>query len=74
MKCNLILKADEMVFLVSESKNKDGKLIEGKGIEKEWKDLYSIQKTMPIVALSSKDDRHSSRKKDIAPTFKKKDA
>ena len=82
MKYNLVLKADGMVYLGSESQNKDedGKLIEGKGIEKEWKDLDSIQKTMPIAALSRKDDRHSSgdlfynnkRKKNIATDLKNK--
>ena len=80
MKYNLVLAADGKVYLGLESENKDedGKLIEEKGIKKEWKDLTVKQKTMSIAALSKKDDRHSSgdlfyikkRKKNVATDLK----
>ena len=82
MKYNLVLEADGIVYLGKENENKDedGKLIEKKGIKKEWKDLTVKQQSMSIVELSNKDDRNTSgdlfyikkRKKNVATDLKEK--
>ena len=80
MKYDLVLAADNKVFLGSESEIKDeeGDLIVEKSIELGWDLLSDQQKTMNIGALSNKDDRHAAgdlfysekRKKNIATDLK----
>ena len=80
MKYNLVLKADNKVYLGTDREifDADGDLIDEKAIELSWDALSESQKTMSIGSLSNKDDRHASgdlfysakRKKNIATDLK----
>ena len=80
MKYNLVLAADNKVYLGSqlELKDEDGDLLEDKAITTPWDELSDDEKKMTIGNLSVKDDRHASgdlfysakRKKNIATDLK----
>jgi gliding motility-associated protein GldM len=80
MKYNLVLAADNKVYLGSqlELKDEDGDLLEDKAIITPWDDLSDAEKKMTIGNLSVKDDRHASgdlfysakRKENIATDLK----
>jgi len=80
MKYNLVLAADNKVYLGSqlELKDEDGDLLEDKAITTPWDELSDAEKKMTIGNLSVKDDRHASgdlfysakRKKNIATDLK----
>jgi len=80
MKYDLVLAADNKVFLGSESEIKDeeGDLIEERAIELSWDLLSDQQKLMNIGELVNKDDRHaagdlffsSKRKDNVATSLK----
>ena len=80
MKYNLVLAADNKVYLGSqlELKDEDGDFLEDKAITTPWDELSDAEKKMTIGNLSVKDDRHASgdlfysakRKKNIATDLK----
>ncbi|MDB0026942.1 hypothetical protein N9D80_00130 [Flavobacteriales bacterium] len=80
MKYNLVLAADNKVYLGSqlELKDEDGDLLEDKAIITPWDELSDAEKKMTIGNLSVKDDRHASgdlfysakRKENIATDLK----
>ena len=80
MKYNLVLAADNKVYLGSqlELKDEDGDLLEDKAITTPWDELSDAEKKMTIGNLTVKDDRHAAgdlfysakRKKNIATDLK----
>jgi len=82
MKYNLVLAADNEVYLGSqlELKDEDGELLEDIAITTPWNELSDDEKKMTIGNLTVKDDRHAAgdlfysakRNKNIATDLKKK--
>ena len=73
MKYNLVLSADNEVYLGSQSelKDEDGDLLEDKAKTTPWNELSQAEKKMTIGNLSVKDDRHAAG--DLFYSAKRKD-